>query len=115
MSKEKDSGFQFFPKDNKKELRLDEAYAQLLLFGTLGFHQFYLGNKKRGYYLLITCGISHLLLIIGKKLPLISALGWKNALIVALSGYALGAPVWLWDLFTLPWQVIKKKGNVTSF
>lgn len=118
QSDNKASYFEFFPRDQKKEIRLDDAYAYLIFFGTFGVHQFYLGNKKRGYYLLVTCGISHLLLLFTNGLqvgPVIEVLGWKVALAISLFGYVLGAPVWLWDLVTLPWQVLNKKGNTTSF
>lgn len=116
--KKKDTYLEFFPKKQVKEIRLDEAYVFLLLLGTLGAHQFCLGNRKRGCYLLLTCGISHLIILFTWALPLtpfVSHMGWKIPLVLMFSGYALGAPILVWDLFTLPWQVLKKKGNTTSF
>lgn len=116
-SKKKDVYYEFFPKKQSEEMRLDEAYVFLLLFGTLGAHQFYLGNRKRGYYLLLTCGISHLIILFtwGLSLtPFISHIGWKIPFALMFSGYALGSPILAWDLLTLPWQVLRKKGNTTS-
>ena len=98
------SSFEFFPKEY--EVRLLDAYICLLLLGTFGVHQFYLRNNKRGFYLLLTCGVSHLLILMGPIFQfLISKLGIWPALIFVLSGYMMGVPAWLWDLFTLPRQV----------
>jgi len=107
---------QFFPKEPNKQVRLDEAYIYLFLFGTFGIHHFYLRNKKRGYYLLATSGLSHLLILFYSL--------FKNTILhyidisvinFILIGYFLALPLIVWDLFTLPFQVIKKKGNISSF
>lgn len=107
----KSRSWEFFPKE--EVVRLQDAIIYWLLFGTFGAHQFYLGNKKRAYYLLATCGTSHLMvLLIPKLLPYLKMrLGFKFTLIVLLVGYALGVPVLIWDLITLPGQVRDKNGQ----
>lgn len=81
-----------------------------MVLGTFGVHQFYLGHKRRGYYLLITCGISHLMILLNPDfIKYIFSVNAKVALVVILSGYILGVPVWLFDLVTLYWQVEKAK------
>lgn len=107
---------EFFPKETDKQIRLDEAFVYLLLLGTFGLHHFYMKNKKRGYYLLATSGASHLLFIIYA-----SSKTWiHNYIDVGLVsyifiGYFLALPLILWDFLTLPFQVMKKKGNIASF
>jgi TM2 domain-containing membrane protein YozV len=105
------SAFEFFPKE--KIIRLPDAFIYLLLFGTFGAHQFYLGNKKRAYYLLVTCGISHILVLFSSQIYpfLYLHLGVKLALATIFVGYALGAPVLIWDFITLSGQVRNKKGQ----
>lgn len=105
------SGFQWFPKT--KELRSVDAFFYLILLGTFGAHQFYLGNKRRALYLLITCGISHLFLILfSYTYPYFTNLfGFKLGMLVLFSGYLLGAPVWIWDFITLTGQVRDKNGQ----
>lgn len=109
-----DSKWEWFPKE--KIIRYQDAFLLLLLAGTFGAHQFYLGNKKRGYYLLITCGISHGLLLFSSKI--ISLIGQhlsvKATVYVFFSGYILGAPVWLWDLVTLYKQVKVRNGQCNN-
>jgi len=107
----KNKSFDFFPKE--KNFRLQDAFIYWFLLGTFGVHQFYLRNKRRGCYLLITCGMSHLLILLIPKIypALKMKLGFKLALIVILGGYILGAPVLLWDLLTLSSQVRDKKGQ----
>lgn len=107
---------EFFPKEPNKQIRLDEAYIYLFFVGTFGVHQFYLGNKKRGYYLLATAGMSHLLFITYftfKK----QVLHYVDAAAISyiLIGYFLALPLLAWDLISLPFQVIKKKGDINSF
>lgn len=107
---------EFFPKETNKKIRLDEAYIYLFFVGTFGVHQFYLGNKKRGYYLLATAGISHLLFIIyfTFKHQILHYID-VAAISYILLGYVLALPLLAWDLITLPFQVIKKKDNIASF
>lgn len=106
---------EFFPKENKIIRQLD-AFFYLIVLGTFGVHQFYLGNKKRGYYLLATCGASHLMILTGPYFNryLSTFMDHKLALGIVLVGYILGAPVWLFDLVTLYWQVEKAKLKQTN-
>jgi TM2 domain-containing membrane protein YozV len=101
---------EFFPKENKI-IRYQDALFYLIVLGTFGVHQFYLGNKKRGYYLLATCGISHLMVLTGTSFThyISGLINPASALFIVFAGYALGAPVWLYDLVTLDWQVKKAK------
>ena len=105
------SSIDFFPRE--KAVRLQDAFIYLLLLGTFGVHQFYLGNKKRAYYLLSTCGASHLMVILAPKvLPLLNSfLAYETSISILLIGYALGAPVWIGDFITLPSLVRAKNGQ----
>lgn len=102
---------EFFPKD--KELRIVDAFFYLMVFGTFGAHQFYLGNRRRAYYLLVTCGISHLSLLLSPIIypHLKNGLGFKIAMLTLFAGYFLGVPVLIWDFITLSSQVRNKKGQ----
>jgi|SRR5690606_2369443 len=107
---------EFFPKEPSKQIRLDEAYVYWFLFGSLGVHHFYMGNKRRGCYLLATSGVSHILFIIYAtfKHQILHYIDIA-AINYIFIGYFLALPLLVWDLFTLPFQVIKKKGNITTF
>jgi len=95
---------------NANRKSIEFSYTALLIFGTFGAHQFYLSNKKKGLYLLATAGISQFLLFTSMKQSMFygpSSLNDNIILWIAITGAVLGAPVWIWDLFTLHKQVRK--------
>ena len=97
--------FEIFPKDKAK--RFQDTLVCWFFLGTFGLHQFYLGNKKRGLYFLLTSGVSHFLLAIAintKTIPR-QGLPFKIYLGAIVLGYALGVPVLFWDLIRMPSHV----------
>ena len=103
MENEKD--FEFFPKDQNP--RVYDAYLCLILLGTFGVHQFYIGNKRRGKYLLLSCGFSHALIFLMPfyYFTLSKQVTTSVLLSFMFAGYAIAIPVLLWDLVTLPKQI----------
>lgn len=99
--------FEWFPKDER--IKLQDIFLLHLFLGTFGLHQFYLGNRKRGLYLFLTTGLSHLLVLSGITFnsASIEILGFKMIPLIISIGYIIGAPLWLYDLITLPIQVRK--------
>ncbi|MBI2519479.1 MAG: TM2 domain-containing protein [Bdellovibrio sp.] len=96
-----------------KSKRFQDVLVCWFFLGTIGMHQFYLGNKKRGLYLLFTSGLSHFLLFIGINTKAFHNQGMaliKLYLGIIILGYILGLPVLFWDLIRMPTQVRNANG-----
>lgn len=104
--------FTFFPKDQK--VNLPSTIILWLLFGTFGVHQFYLGNKKKGLYFLLTTGISNFLVIIAMSFKINWPLELWFKIYIGLIVFCaiLGVPVYLLEPFTMVSQVRKANGDV---
>lgn len=96
---------EFFPKE--KKLSYDNTFWSWLILGSFGVHQFYLGNKKKGFYLLSTSGLSHFLIL----LALCIKINWPKGIFlyvylgIIILGAILGVPVLIWDLIKMRDQV----------
>ena len=103
---------EFFPSDKTK--RFQDALICWFFLGTFGIHQFYLGNKKRGLYFLLTSGVSHFLVFSAISTKALHSDGPLLRLYfgVILLGYILGVPVLLWDLIRMPIHVKRANGEM---
>lgn len=106
---EKKSHFEFFPKDGPP--RYKDAFVCWFILGVFGLHQFYLGNKRRGLYLLVTGIVMFFipLTFLYSSGPTITG---KYSLVAFLLGLVLNFPVFIWDLVTLSKQVRMKGGDL---
>ena len=93
--------FEWFPKGSD-ENPVSTAYFLLIVLGTFGAHQFYFRNMRKGFFLLATGGISHLILIYIMNSDIkFEILNRVDLLAPMLIGYVLCLPVLIWDIFTL--------------